>query len=803
MSGVNRGVTLGVPSVSMYAIYKTLQMGVCLADTVARMKLTPTLALSLVLALLSVGCTTVGGNKQRASVDISARQTSTPSSQLVNQGLEYLRERNYEDAQKVFSAAVKLSPTSATVHILNGISYHLDYLKGVPDSKTLAETAYGVAYALDKTDPMPLIQLGRLHVDSGEYKKAKKDFVRAVAVSPQNADAFYGLLQASLLLKDTKTGLWAGEQLVKLDIGSAEHQKILALTYAIAGKQDLAAEQYKKYEANPDAEAAAVARLGAQLDFIARQNNLALAQMNQGDYLKTAAVGGGGGNAANVVAPAVVAQKAQSNAGGQGSGSQGTGNLPSGGQSSGSKGGGTAPNVVSKKIGVKAAVAKKAYNTSQNNSDSDDSSDDDSSDDSSDGSSSASSPTSATPMGGAGQGGMGGGSGGGGGGSGGYTAAGQGQQRQRWFDCDTKPGLGKAPGGGYGVPVGGTSGDQTLYLEPLPAPCQGQAPPKMAMIDAVLIRTVDISSSSNGINLLQGLQIFGGAQRTTTTGQMPINASVMGVGTATAATLNSVSGLVSYSMNIANAVTSTSQVVAKPTLTALDRIPSTFYSGQVQTVGLNGGGVSGAQVSNVPTGTSLSITPTFIDEDTMMLAVKVSRSFIDSTSPVGGFNAGISTQNHNVTANVKIRFGETLILDGLTDREYDKNRNGVPVLQDIPIIQYLFSNVTKSTYSENVIVLVTPRRVVSNEADMKKLEADTMRRTGRFNPQELSVYQQITLFNKLQTAPANADVAFNALNRDSSFFREVKNDILINNDWISESETKRFLDSAANMIYFR
>ena len=801
MSGVNCGVTLGVPSVSMYAIYKTLQMGVCLADTVARMKLTPTLALSLVLALLSVGCTTVGGNKQRASVDISARQTSTPSSQLVNQGLEYLRERNYEDAQKVFSAAVKLSPTSATVHILNGISYHLDYLKGVPDSKTLAETAYGVAYALDKTDPMPLIQLGRLHVDSGEYKKAKKDFVRAVAVSPQNADAFYGLLQASLLLKDTKTGLWAGEQLVKLDIGSAEHQKILALTYAIAGKQDLAAEQYKKYEANPDAEAAAVARLGAQLDFIARQNNLALAQMNQGDYLKTAAVGGGGGNAANVVAPAVVAQKAQSNAGGQGSGSQGTGNLPSGGQSSGSKGGGTAPNVVSKKIGVKAAVAKKAYNTSQNNSDSDESSDDDSSDDSSDGSSSASSPTSATPMGGAGQGGMGGGSGGGG--SGRYTAAGQSQQQQRWFDCDAKPGLGKAPGGGYGVPVGGTNGDQTLYLEPLPAPCQGQAPPKMAMIDAVLIRTVDVSSSSNGINLLQGLQIFGGAQRTTTTGQMPINASVMGVGTATAATLNSVSGLVSYSMNIANAVTSSSQVVAKPTLTALDRIPSTFYSGQVQTVGLNGGGVSGAQVSNVPTGTSLSITPTFIDEDTMMLAVKVSRSFIDSTSPVGGFNAGISTQNHNVTANVKIRFGETLILDGLTDREYDKNRNGVPVLQDIPIIQYLFSNVTKSTYSENVIVLVTPRRVVSNEADMKKLEADTMRRTGRFNPQELSVYQQITLFNKLQTAPANADVAFNALNRDSSFFREVKNDILINNDWIAESETKRFLDSAASMLYFR
>lgn len=396
----------------------------------------------------------------------------------------------------------------------------------------------------------------------------------------------------------------------------------------------------------------------------------------------------------------------------------------------------------------------------------------------------------------------GGASGGGGGGGGTYSSTSQASQQQKWFDCDTKPGLGKAPGGGYGVPVGGTSGDQTLYLEPLPAPCQGRALPKMAMIDAVLIRTVDTSTTSQGVNLLQGLQIFGGAQRTTTTGQLPINASVMGIGTATSATLNSVSGLVTYSMNIANAVSTTSQVVAKPTLTALDRIPSTFYSGQVQTVGLNGGGVSGAQVSNVPTGTSLSVTPTFIDDETMMLAVKVSRSFVDSTAPVGGFNAGISTQNHNVTANVKIRFGETLILDGLTDREYDKTKNGVPVLQDIPIIQYLFSNVTKSQYSENVVVLVTPRRVVSSEEDLKKLESEMMRKTGKLNLQELSIYNQIAIYNKLLAGRSNADSSLLALDRDSTFFREVKNEVLINNDWIAESATKSFLESAASMLYY-
>src|SRR5574343_433789 len=709
------------------------------------MKTGTQILISIASSIFLVGCAT-GNAQKRASSELTVRQSVTPSNQLVNQGLAYLRERNYEDAQKVFSAAVKLSPTSSTVHILNGISYHLEYLKGVPDSKALAETAYGVAYSLDKSDAMALTQLGRLHIDSGAYVQAKKDFLRSVAVSPNNPDALYGLVQSSLLLKDTKTGLWASDKLAALDTASPEHQKMLVLMYAISGKQDLAAKSFRAYENNPGVDALAITKLRAQFDYIKRQQAITLAQADQPGYIKTAVAHGPSGDTTgskgvvNIVAP----------------GGQGTGNQGSNGQARGSNS--SAAKVTSKKIGIKAGAAKKAYNTAQDNSSDDDSSDD-SSDDSTDDSGSSSSPTSGNAaMSGGGMGSSGGG--GGGGGSGTYTATSQGQQQKKWFDCDTKPGLGKAPGGGYGVPVGGTSGDQTLYLEPLPSPCQGQALPPMAMIDAVLIRTVASSATSDGINLLQGLQIFGGAQRTTTTGQMPINASVMGVGSATSATLDSVSGLISYSMNIANAVSSSSQVVAKPTLTALDRIPSTFYSGQVQTVGLNGGGVSGAQVSNVPTGTSLSVTPTFIDEDTMMLAVKVSRSFIDSTAPVGGFNAGISTQNHNVTANVKIRFGETLILDGLTDREYDKTRNGVPILQDIPIIQYLFSNVTKSTYSENVIVLVTPRRVVSSEADLKKIETDMMRKTGNLNFQELSIYKQIDIYSKLLAGRSNADTSF-------------------------------------------
>jgi len=719
---------------------------------------------------------------------LSAKQDSTPTSQLVKQGLIYLKDRDFENAQKVFGAATKLSPSSSTIHILNGLGYHLDFLKGVPESKGLAETAYEVASSMDQSDPLAIIQLGRLHIDSGEYAKASKDFVRAISIAPQSADSLYGLLQASLLQKDIKTSLWAAQNLKNAPDKTPEHLKLIAITYSLGGQEDEAQKHFDTYVKQTGASGDTINYVKSMLSYIADQNKKFNGlHKGEGQFYKVGLVEGRSSGPGGHLSPG-------------GPISNGIGPNPQQG-----KGIGPGPNNSNSQAtsaAKKAAKANMVKNGSGQNQASDDSvSTDTSSDDGSVASSSGSSYSPAMPQGG--MGGGGGGMGGGGGGGGGdYSASGSGTQKRKWFDCDVKPGLGKAPGGSYGVPVGGTSGDQTLYLEPLPSPCDNKNPPKMAMIDAVLIRTLDAQSTSNGVNLLNGLQIFAGAQRTTVTGSAPVNASVIGAGLASSATLNGVSGLISYSMNIANSVSSTAQVVARPTLTAIDRVPSTFYSGQVQTIGLNGGGVSGAQVSNIPTGTSLSITPTFIDNETMMLAVKVSRSFVSNAAPIGGFTAGISTQNHSVTANVRIKYGETLVLDGLTDREYDKSQNGVPILQDIPVIQYLFSNLTKSSLSENVIVLVTPRRVVSSEADMERVQAEMLRANGKVNLKELGVYQEIKTYEKLQSLSSNTDVAIKALDQDSGFYRDLKNHMLLSNDWVAESGFKRFLNSVANTLYF-
>ena len=761
----------------------------------------------------------VNGSAQRDdfSPKVPAYAKQNTPHELVKQGIAYLREGNYEKAQVVFSAAVKVAPNNSIVHILNGISYHLQYLNNSPDSKGLAETAYGIANSMDKTDPLPLIQLGRLHIDSGEYSRASVDFVSAYALSPSDQEALSGLMQASLLQKDFKTALWAGEKLTALN-PTVEKQRVLVLMYAAAGRPDDANQQLALYEKANAKDQDQVRRLREQIRYISSQVERysdfekptpavidysapgAAAPSKRAQYMKVAgpAYSGGGRGSDTTTGTAesgsrgseATAGAAAGRTGGTGTSSGSTGGTSSSTSSTTTRSGGSGSGAAGE-----LGAAKLMSTNSSSSSDS-----------------SGTTTTSAPPAtGGGASAGAPATSGSGGGGA--YTSVSTSQQKQKWFDCDTRPGLGKAPGGSYGVPVGGTAGDQTLYLEPIPAPCDKLPPPKMAMIDAVLIRTVDTQSNSFGINLLTGLQIFAGTQKSSTTTQVAgssitenVTASVLGIGNAASATLNGISGILSYTLNIANSTTSNSQVVARPTLTALDRIPSTFYSGSVQTVGLNGGGVSGAQVTNIPTGVSLSVTPTFVDEDTMMLAVKASRSFISNTAAVGGFNAGIGIAQHAVTANVRVKYGETLVLDGLTDRESSRGQDGVPVLQDIPIIQYLFNNVTRMQYAENVLVLITPRKLVADVKDLKAVEdAELKRERGELTTKEYSVYQSIKTYQDALTKMyPNLDGAIGALDRDSAYFKNFKSALLSNDEeaWVSQPPMTRFFNDAANLLYF-
>jgi type II secretory pathway component GspD/PulD (secretin) len=57
-----------------------------------------------------------------------------------------------------------------------------------------------------------------------------------------------------------------------------------------------------------------------------------------------------------------------------------------------------------------------------------------------------------------------------------------------------------------------------------------------------------------------------------------------------------------------------------------------------------------------------------------------------------------------------MQFGETLVLGGLSEKEDSVVRDGVPILQDVPVLQYFFSNEQTVDFHKSVLILITPRR---------------------------------------------------------------------------------------------
>ena len=50
------------------------------------------------------------------------------------------------------------------------------------------------------------------------------------------------------------------------------------------------------------------------------------------------------------------------------------------------------------------------------------------------------------------------------------------------------------------------------------------------------------------------------------------------------------------------------------------------------------------------------------------------------------------------------------MISGLSEKEKEQLNDGVPFLQDIPVIQYLFSQENTADFMKSVIILITPRK---------------------------------------------------------------------------------------------
>ena len=276
-----------------------------------------------------------------------------------------------------------------------------------------------------------------------------------------------------------------------------------------------------------------------------------------------------------------------------------------------------------------------------------------------------------------------------------------------WWNCAGAPAGSPLPS--TAGPSGPRNPEETQPLPALPPSCAGSPPPRVAMIDVVLLATNDEVDRSYGLNLLQGLTgYFGYAANFTKTGDAPtqkVKSTLFGVGAASGGP----SAPLSYSLNIANSALTHDDIIARPTLIAVDRMPSTFFSGEAVSISVGGGAGSISSLNDRHVGMGVAITPTFLDDDHVLLAVKIDQSAVEEPW-VQTTGVNLQQSRNMASASLVATFGETVILSGLTQRERSRTESGVPVLRNIPGLQYLFSTETPVDAYKTTMMLLTVRK---------------------------------------------------------------------------------------------
>jgi type II secretory pathway component GspD/PulD (secretin) len=304
----------------------------------------------------------------------------------------------------------------------------------------------------------------------------------------------------------------------------------------------------------------------------------------------------------------------------------------------------------------------------------------------------------------------------------------------------------------------------------------------MAMIEVTMIRTEEAMTRMQGINLLDGLKMVKDTFLDADKRRVFGNDDVL---TTSAASL-------AYSLNIANSLFAKNEVIARPSLSAVDRLPSVFFSGR--TVSIASGTINtGFTLSDKSVGTSLSITPTFVDDDTVLLSIRSSRSFIE---PSEGSSIALIQSRNAVNASARVKFCQTYVLNGMIEREKDNVNTGFPILMDIPIVQNLFSKSIKIDFNRQILTLVTVRRLVDDK-DSIYLAKNPV---GTINGHKLAT--QVQEFIDLQSNQTVMDEVLNGLKKDNSLYQRLRNRDVVQESYSSQSVLQRLLIDLKELAYF-
>ncbi len=134
---------------------------------------------------------------------------------------------------------------------------------------------------------------------------------------------------------------------------------------------------------------------------------------------------------------------------------------------------------------------------------------------------------------------------------------------------------------------------------------------------------------------------------------------------------------------------------------------------QVESLGLSSSTLSYPQISQVQTGLSISFTP-------LVKGNKVYATIAVVDNNVNGYSSFSSNGNSFNVPNVDtktmidtfaVKSNTSVLLGGLTTDSANNNKYGVPILDDIPVLGYIFSGINNTKTKTDIYILLKPKIV--------------------------------------------------------------------------------------------
>ena len=153
------------------------------------------------------------------------------------------------------------------------------------------------------------------------------------------------------------------------------------------------------------------------------------------------------------------------------------------------------------------------------------------------------------------------------------------------------------------------------------------------------------------------------------------------------------------------------RVLAEPTLVALSGQSASFLAGGELPIPVPQG-LGTTSIEYKPFGIGLTLTPTVLSNDRIVLKVAPEASDLDYTNALslnGVAVPAITTRRADTT--VELGDGESFIIGGLVSRSTTSNADKVPLLGDLPILGAFFSRNNYKMNEKELVILVTPHLV--------------------------------------------------------------------------------------------